>query len=122
MERIYYAGSSFLTGDAIAQALVNYARFLVAHRSTAAVDIPIRNSDGSKGRASFLLGPTTQLVSKSEWSSETEIEDATLVSRLRDQSSGLTLSNPGSVDQQSRDAEEAEVGRYFDLYDLREYM
>lgn len=119
MERIYYAGSSFLTGDAIAQALVTYARFLVAHRSTAAVDIPIRNADGSEGRANFLLGPTSQLVSKTERSSSVEIEDEPLVARLRDRSAGITLSNPGSVDlTQNGD----DSGRYFDLYDLREFV
>ena len=122
MERIYYAGSSFLTGNAIAQALVNYARFLVAHHSTAAVDIPIRNADGSEGRASFLLGPTTQLVSKSEWSGDAELEDDAIVARLHDRSSGLTFSNPVSIDQASSAAEEAQLGRYFDLYDLREYV
>lgn len=88
MERIHYAGSSFLTGDQIARALVDFARFLTAHNSSAAVDIPVRRPDGSTARANFLLVPTSQLVSESEASTFGEIVDDDLVKELRDRSSG----------------------------------
>ena len=122
MERIYYAGSSFLTGNAIAQALINYAKFLVAHRSTASVDIPIRHGDGTNGRASFLLGPTSELVSQTEYSASGEIEDDLLVARLQKRSAGITLSNQAGVDSAESTESTDESGRYFDLYDLREYV
>ncbi|MFU8945434.1 hypothetical protein ACLRGF_01740 [Mycetocola zhadangensis] len=121
MERIYYAGSSFLTGDDIAQALVNYARFLVAHRSSASVDIPVRNSDGTDGRASFVLGPSSEIVAQTEWSGSQELIDEPLVHRLRDRASGITLSNPPFVDRSDTTSDVTDMGRYFDLYDLREF-
>jgi hypothetical protein len=120
MERIYYAGSSFLTGDDIAHALVDYARFLVAHRSSASVDIPVRNSDGTDGRASFVLGPSSEIVAQTEWSGSQELIDERLVIRLRDRAAGNTRSNPRFVDRSDDTSEVAEIGRYFDLYDLRE--
>jgi hypothetical protein len=89
MERIHYAGSSFVTGDRIARALIEYAHFLTAHNTSASVDIPIRRADGSVGRASFLLGPTSQLVSESEGSRFSELLDEDLVLLLHNRSRGL---------------------------------
>ena len=94
MERIHYAGSSFLTGDSIARALVDFARFLTAHNSSAAVDIPVRRPDGSTARANFLLVPTSQLVSESEASALGEIVADDLVNDLRDRSIGMRPTQP----------------------------
>lgn len=96
MERIHYAGSSFLTGDLIARALIDYAHFLTAHNTSAAVDIPVRRSDGSTARANFLLVPTSQIVSESESSDYSEILDDELVLLLRQRSVGRqhTISQP----------------------------
>lgn len=97
MERIHYAGSSFVTGDLIAHALVNYAHFLSAHNTSASVDIPIRKADGTVGRANFLLGPTSQLVSESEGSRFSELFDDDLVKVLHDRSDGQHESSPTAV-------------------------
>ncbi|MCU1420108.1 MAG: hypothetical protein JWR57_1277 [Mycetocola sp.] len=94
MERIHYAGSSFVTGDLIARALIDYAHFLTAHNTSASVDIPIRRVDGTVGRANFLLGPTSQLVSESEGSLFGELYDDDLVELLHDRSAGLHDSHP----------------------------
>ena len=96
MERIHYAGTSFLTGDSIARALVEFARFLAAHNKSAAVDIPVRRPDGSTARANFLLVPTSQLVSETESSRFSEIVDDDLVGELRDRTIGMrpTLPQP----------------------------
>lgn len=97
MERIHYAGSSFLTGDSIARALVDYAHFLAAHNTSAAIDIPVCKADGSTGRANFLLVPTSQLVSESEPSAYAEVVDDELVQVLLDRSVGLHYSHPRPV-------------------------
>jgi hypothetical protein len=94
VERIHYAGSSFVTGDLIARALIDYAHFLTAHNTSASVDIPIRRVDGTVGRANFLLGPTSQLVSESEGSRFGELYDDDLVELLHHRSAGLHDSHP----------------------------
>lgn len=118
MERIHYAGSSFVTGDRIAQALVGYAHFLTAHNTSASVDIPIRKDDGSVGHANFLLGPMSQLVSESEGSRFGELLDDELVLMLNDRAVGRHDSHPQPV------IATAEMSRddAFSLYsDLAEY-
>ncbi|WP_411721607.1 hypothetical protein [Mycetocola sp.] len=115
MERIHYAGSSFVTGDLIARALIDYARFLTAHNSSASVDIPIRRADGTVGRANFLLGPTSQLVSESEGSRFGELFDDDVVHMLRDRSLGLNVSEPRPVQELSFNAFS------YDYSDLAEY-
>jgi hypothetical protein len=97
MERIHYAGSSFVTGDLIARALIDYAHFLTAHNTSASVDIPIRRADGTVGRANFLLGPTSQLVSESEGSKFSELFDDDLVTLLHDRSIGIHDSHPRPI-------------------------
>lgn len=97
MERIHYAGSSFLTGDLIARALVDYAHFLTAHNTSAAVDIPVRRADGTTARANFLLVPTSQIVSESEPSRFSELLDDDLVRLLRERAIGRNHLNPRPV-------------------------
>ena len=116
MERIHYAGSSFVTGDLIARALIDYAHFLTAHNTSAAVDIPIRRDDGTVGRANFLLGPTSQLVSESEGNRFSELFDDELVAQLRDRALGLQDSHP-----RPNKSELSFNAFSFDYSDLAEY-
>jgi hypothetical protein len=83
MQRVRFATSSFLTGDAIADALVSYTAFLFENGTSSYVDVPVRHPDGSERRAWFLLGPSGQLFSEPEASPWSEIEDNELVTRLR---------------------------------------
>ncbi|GAA4686759.1 hypothetical protein [Frondihabitans cladoniiphilus] len=85
MERIFYANASVLTGTSIARALISYAEALARRSSSAAIDIPIRNADGTVGRANFLLGPASQIVAESADSEFDEIEDEELVARFQRQ-------------------------------------
>ncbi|MFU8948039.1 hypothetical protein ACLRGF_15055 [Mycetocola zhadangensis] len=83
MERIHYATGSILTGTEIARALVDYAEALAKVGSSASVDIPARHPDGSIGRANFLVGPASQLVSETEDSDLPELTDPEVVEHLR---------------------------------------
>jgi len=94
MERIYYAGGVFATGDTIAGALVDYAERVVATGTSAAIDIPIRSEGGSLGRARFLLGPSTFMVSESEPWGRDEIFDQDLVDELRERTAQLCIGGP----------------------------
>lgn len=94
MERIHYAGGIFVTGDTIAGALVDYAERVVATGTSAAIDIPVRGEDGSLGRARFLLGPSTFMVSESEPWGRDEIFDQDLVDELRERTAQLCIGRP----------------------------
>ncbi|KQQ06245.1 MULTISPECIES: hypothetical protein [unclassified Rathayibacter] len=94
MERIHYAGSSVLTGTAIARALVRYAEALALRKGSMTVEIPVRRASGGDGRASLLIGPASQLFSESEEGGGDEIVDDELVARLTREADGLGVSRP----------------------------
>lgn len=79
MERIHYASGSILTGTAIARALLEYAEALAEKNESATVDIPTRHEDGTLGRANFLIGPSSQIVSDTEATDLEELVDEELV-------------------------------------------
>ncbi|SMH49857.1 hypothetical protein SAMN06295885_3427 [Rathayibacter oskolensis] len=94
MERIHYAGSSVLTGSAIARALVRYAEALAMRKGSMTVEIPVRRPSGGEGRASLLIGPASQLFSETEDSAYDEIVDEELVARLTGETERLGVSHP----------------------------
>ncbi len=87
--RIHYAGGTGLTGDAIAHALMNLAVQLALNGSAAKVEIPVRNTNGSVGHTTFLIGPTSQIVAESEASAYDELYDDDLVVDMRRQATAL---------------------------------
>ena len=64
MQMIMYAGEEFVTGDAIADALLAYGRALGQEERAEIVEIPVREDDGSTATAKFLIGPASQIVAK----------------------------------------------------------
>ena len=95
MERIYYAGDRFLTGSEVARALVEYAAALARQGSAAAIEIPVRHSDGTLGVVNFLVGPASQLVTESlDGEAGEEIVDEQLVARLRSLTAELAPMHP----------------------------
>lgn len=83
MDRIHYAGDSVLTGSEIARALLEYAEALAKVGTSATVDIPTRQPDGSLGRSSVLVGPASQLIADAEDSEYDEVVDDELVAYFR---------------------------------------
>lgn len=94
MERIHYAGSSVLTGDAIARSLLRYAEALAVRKGSTTVEIPVRRPSGGLGRASLLIGPASQLFSETEDSDLDEIVDDELVERFTREAERLGVSRP----------------------------
>jgi hypothetical protein len=80
---IDYAGGEYLTGDDIALALLDYSEALADAGTAASIEIPIRAEDGSLSSATFLVGPSSQIVARSARSSEDELLDDLVVARLR---------------------------------------
>ena len=89
MDRIHYAGDSLLTGTEIATALLEYAQALAGAGNSDTVEIPIVRDDGSVGRANFVIGPASQLVSIVEVSERAELEDQEVVESLRHKAAAL---------------------------------
>jgi hypothetical protein len=82
MELIHYAGGELMTGDAIAKAVLDYAKALALNDSSDEVEIPIRHEDGSAGTAQLLIGPASQLVAETINTDLDDISDDGLVDLL----------------------------------------
>jgi hypothetical protein len=89
MDVIHYSGGSFMTGTDIAEALLAYARALAANEDSATVNVPTRQVDGALGRAQFLIGPASQIVSETVATDLVEVIDRELVARLTAAADGL---------------------------------
>lgn len=90
MKEIIYAGGTFLTGDAIADALLDAAAALAEAQLAEPVDIPVVDADGNRDTTSLLLGPASQIVTRHAPSDGAELVDEhtlvkldRLVARLR---------------------------------------
>ncbi|WP_426625685.1 hypothetical protein ACPPVW_06390 [Leifsonia sp. McL0607] len=95
MRRIEYAGGAFYTGDAIAEALLDYARELARNSTADTVFIPAQGIDGDMRRVEVLLGPASQLLSEPMSLVGAEITDEALVERIRHLSDRLAAGRPG---------------------------
>jgi len=84
---IVYAGDELLTGDEIADALLEYGQALALHGLAATVDIPTLEADGSRSTTKLLLGPASQIVARNGKVAVEELQDpgvvADLVARTR---------------------------------------
>lgn len=99
MDRIHYAGDSFLTGTDIAHALLEYARALAQVGSSDTVEIPTLTEDGEPGRSEILVGPASQVISSLEELELEEVVDRELVARLQEMTANLErfgTSSPGA--------------------------
>jgi hypothetical protein len=97
MKLIHYAGDTLLTGDAIADALVDYAAALAREETSTAVMIPVRVDGGGVDQVSVLLGPASQIVAAPEHSEYDEIVDDELVSFMASAASRLSGPQPISL-------------------------
>jgi hypothetical protein len=96
MQRIYYAGDHFLTGTAIANALVSYAAALAQRGTAGAIEIPVRHEDdGRAAVVNFLVGPASQIMTEEVESRDgEEVRDDELVKRLRALTAELAPMHP----------------------------
>jgi hypothetical protein len=83
VKRFSYAGSQFLTGDAIAAAVFDYSAALADAGQADTIEVPILKDDGSKGIAMVLVGPASQIVASDADTGFDELEDEQAVARIR---------------------------------------
>lgn len=82
MKSIHYAGEELVTGDALADAIVQYAEALAQHETSASIDAPVVTESGDVVQASFLLGPASQIVAVPVKSSFPDPIDLEIVERI----------------------------------------
>ncbi len=103
MRRIIYAGETFLTSPAIADALFAYAAAL-APQGAARVTIPVADlQTGTVHDAEFVLGPASQLVSEETSESGIDFPDEEAIVRdlteRRQQLEPATISDDTKVEE-----------------------
>jgi hypothetical protein len=96
MRRIVYAGTAFYTGDALAEALMEYARALARHGIADTIFVPGRTLQGERDRIEVLVGPASQIVSEPVDLDGGEIEDAALVRDLSERTALLAPHKPSA--------------------------
>jgi hypothetical protein len=97
MQRIYFCtGTSFLIGDDLADALIEYAWALSQHRRHDLVRVPTRRADGSQGWSTLLLGPESQISTEDVASELAETADPEIAANLRERTKQLRDPMPGS--------------------------
>ena len=109
MQVIVYAGGEYMTGDAIATALLEYSRALGQEETAQIVEIPIVADDGSRAEAKFLIGPASQIVLKSVRTGLDELVDHEVVNRLRRLTRGLSFPEASQPDEQENMAVDEEM-------------
>lgn len=82
MRILSYSGESVLTTDGVGEAVVDYARALIAENSTDVVDIPVIFDD-EELTASLVIGPASQLMVVPAHDHEVALRDEMTIARLR---------------------------------------
>jgi hypothetical protein len=98
MQIIHYSGDTYLTGDDIAFAVVEYAKTLALAESSATVGIPFRRDDTSTGHLELLIGPASQIVLESSPTSGHELQDEELVASLNQKTMLAQVTDDGAID------------------------
>jgi hypothetical protein len=88
MRIVSYSGESVLTTDGVGEAVVDYARALIADNSTDVVDIPVVFED-EESMASMVLGPTSQLFVAPAHAHDVKLRDELIIRRLRSKIAAL---------------------------------
>lgn len=64
MRRVTYAGGSFLTGDDISDAVLEYAAALANRQQAASIHVPAADLPEGATTIDLLVGPSSQLLSE----------------------------------------------------------
>lgn len=94
MRRVYYSSGSVLTGDAIANAVLEFAEALAKDGRADIIEIPVILGSGNRGTATLLVGPSSQLASVTEESEFAGPIDDLLVDDLRQRARRLGTHRP----------------------------
>jgi hypothetical protein len=97
MKKISNAAGSYLTGTAIADAIMEYATALWNQRRVAFVDIPFVDGQGVIERAQFLIGWANQITTVSARATGAELREPETVRNLQKEAkltAGVIIARP----------------------------
>jgi hypothetical protein len=98
MRIIAYAGEHFLTSDAIATEVLNYAKVLAFGDTSDVVNIPVV-LEGRVGDADLIIGPASQITSiDTEDEAEVDLDDADAVAEIRKRATLLESPPPAPLE------------------------
>jgi len=83
MKNIRYDGSVILTGDDVADAVIEYAAALSGGDRADTVEVPAVAPDGTMTTTKILIGPASELVVEDADEDELETDHTEFVTRLR---------------------------------------
>ncbi|SFR92380.1 hypothetical protein SAMN04487846_0641 [Microbacterium sp. cf046] len=99
-----YAGTRLMTGDEIADAVLEYCAALAEVGTAETVEIPVLTDEGVRASARLLVGPASQIVAEDVETSFDELVDSDVVSLLRSR----TQSHRPVAASMPRDADDSE--------------
>jgi hypothetical protein len=88
MRILSYSGESVVTTDGVGEAIVDYARALIADNSADVVDIPVVFDD-EELTASMVIGPASQLLVAPSHDADVALRDELTIARLRAKTAAL---------------------------------
>jgi hypothetical protein len=94
MKRILYSGGTVVTGDQVADAVLEYASELARQESSDTLDVPSVTEAGVLGHTQLLLGPASQFVVEEFESELDDLVDADLVESIREKTGHLQAPRP----------------------------
>ena len=101
MKHIQYDGSTILTSDDIADAVIEYAAALAGGDRADTVAIPAVAQDGTMTTTKILIGPSSEIVIEDADEDELEVENGEFVARLRAAAKTFGHSEPIHADTRS---------------------
>lgn len=110
MKRILYSSASFLTDDAVAEAIMEYASALAIVNSADVIDCTGVDESGVVRQMRLLVGPASQILAMDTDEPHVEMPVDEIVSELRRRShlrlpTGIDIADAGEAASAESDAE-----------------
>ncbi|SKA89749.1 hypothetical protein SAMN06295879_1221 [Agreia bicolorata] len=94
MKRILYSGGTVVTGDQVADAILEYASELARQESSDTLQVPSINDAGVLVHTQLLLGPASQFIVEEVETSTEDPVDLELVEKIREKTGHLQAPRP----------------------------
>jgi len=94
MQKLYYASGYVLLGDAVCEALIEYAKALADVGQSDVVDVPGLSDEGIASRTRLLIGPSSQLFAAGALERDADLEDSDAVASMKDKAARLRSPKP----------------------------
>jgi hypothetical protein len=98
MQKLYYASGYILLGDAIGDAVMDYARALADVGKSDLVTVPSLSDEGLRGTTRILIGPSSQIFAAPALDRGVDLDDEEAVESMRKKTARLLPARPQPSD------------------------